>query len=87
MTDRPAEVARHLAARFRAAKDAKAYFAIVDRPLVRQQLLWIRARRKDLWLTLRPALMEAWRRVYPEGQLLAAAAKDSVHRVMQGELL
>lgn len=47
---------------------------IVDDAHARKQIMWLRRNRKDLWDTLRPAILESWKRCYPQAAMNREAA-------------
>jgi hypothetical protein len=79
VTDRADAVVRILHAMFERTADAAGHFAIVDDPLRRAQIMWVRRHRKDLWETLRPGIMASWERLLPgRREELRAASRRSV---------
>ncbi len=68
---------------FGATKSLIEHLFLVDDAKVRQQIAWLRQSRKDLWDTLRPVILESWKRNYPqavEHRVQAAIVAKQMHR-------
>lgn len=85
----PEEGVKALAARFYRVTTPAEHFAIVDSPRFAAQLVWLTRNRPDLMGELRAAVRISWKRIYPQGALLHAAARENAKRAAgrQGKLL
>jgi hypothetical protein len=67
LSERAAQVIAELSDRFGRTATLAEHLRIVDEPLVRRQIAWLRQRgNRELWALLQPVIKASWDRNYPQ---------------------